>query len=566
MFQEYGEQCLPRLNGQFAFAIWDDQAGKLFLARDRVGILPLFYFRDQSRFVFGSEIKAIFGYPGIPATLDPGAIAQTFQFWAPVGERTAFQGIRALNPGTYAWVAPGGDVRQYRYWQLQFPWYRKEPDQDPRHVESTLRELLEDAVRIRLRADVPVGAYLSGGLDSSAVTSIARKFVHSKLETFSLAFHDADYDESVYQRQMAQILGTTHHTVACSDEDIAEAVQEMVWHTEVPTLRTAPAPLYLLSHCVRQSGIKVVLTGEGADEFWAGYNIFKEAKVRRFWARQPQSERRPDLFRVLYPYITKLNAAGAAYQRAFFGHHLLDQHDLCYSHRLRWRGFLRLHRLLAREVMQTARESSEESDRAADAADVLATLPDEFRHWSPLAQGQYLEATLFLPNYLLSSQGDRMLMAHSVEGRFPFLDPRLVDACGQLAPRLKMAGLNEKWMLKRIMREQLPAAIWQRPKRPYRAPIHSCFVTQHKLKPWVAELLTPQAVAASGLFDDRAVAALADKVAAVNELNESDAMALTGVVTSQLLQQLFIENRRDIVPIGIRDDVKVVWQSTPAQR
>ena len=329
-----------------------------------------------------------------------------------------------------------------------------------------------DAARIRLRADVPVGAYLSGGLDSSVTAAIIRKYASNKLDTFSIAFEDLEFDESPFQQQMADMLDTNHQVVYCTSADVGRVFPDVVWHTETPILRTSPAPMFMLSKLVQDHNYKVVLTGEGADEILAGYNIFKETKVRRFWARNPDSQVRPLLLRRLYPYISGLSDSQGAYLTAFFGKGLSDTDSPYYSHAIRWSNTARIRRFLLRN--QPGPQKGHDWDQAS------VPLPPYFETWSPLAQAQYLEMSVFLSQYLLSSQGDRMLMAHSVEGRFPFLDHRVVEFCNSLPPRMKLRGLTEKWLLKQFGRQLVPTDIWQRPKQPYRAPIHRSFFNRRR--------------------------------------------------------------------------------------
>ncbi|MSR64383.1 MAG: asparagine synthase (glutamine-hydrolyzing) [Verrucomicrobiae bacterium] len=300
LYEEYGPKCLERLNGQFAFAVWNTRDQSLFLARDRLGVRPLFYTRTGGRLIFGSEIKAILSDPGVRAEIDPVTLEQVFTFWSPLSPRTIFKDIVELPPGHWL-LAKRGEVTVNRYWQMSFAEVPASRD----YLEE-FESLLVDAAKIRLRADVPVGAYLSGGLDSSTIAAIIRNFTSNRLDTFSITFSDADFDESSYQQQMAKFLGTDHQVVHATHEDIGRIFPDVIWHAEVPLTRTAPAPMFLLSKLVQDRGYKVVLTGEGADEFLAGYDIFKEAKVRRFWAGQPESKWRSRLFQRLYPDIAKL--------------------------------------------------------------------------------------------------------------------------------------------------------------------------------------------------------------------------------------------------------------------
>jgi len=553
LYEQYGPDCVKHLNGQFALAIWDERAQSLFLARDRCGIRPLFYAERGGTLVFGSEIKALLAHPRMTAELDPVALDQIFTYWSPLAPRTAFREIRTLPPGHWLLAGSDGRIRIERYWEPSFPAAGSESNLDPEEARLQLRDLLVDATRLRLRADVPVGAYLSGGLDSSTITALIHRYTDNKLETFSIAFTDEAFDESDFQRQMAEHLGTRHHLITCSHEDIGRVFPDVIRHTETPITRTSPSPLYLLSELVRRHDFKVVLTGEGADEVLAGYNIFKEAKVRRFWARQPQSRWRPALLEKLYPYISDLPGGGGALLKKFFGQALENTSAACYSHEIRWRNTGRARRLFSRALQAEVEKLGRES--------VEASLPRAFRHFSPLARAQYLEATIFLPEYLLCSQGDRMAMAHSVEGRFPFLDHRVVEFCNRLPPRLKLCGLNEKWLLKEAVRELLPDAIWTRRKRPYRAPIHASFFPGGKPLDWVAELFSPQVVAAAGYFDPQAAAMLQKKVERSGTLSETDDMALAGVLSTQLVHRQFVAGDAAYSPLNDHDDVKTVRRS-----
>jgi len=566
LFEDLGPDCLQHLNGQFALAIWDERTGELFLARDRLGIRPLFYARDGGALTFASEVKGLLADPAFSVELDPLALDEIFTFWSPIAPRTAFRGVSCLPPGHYLVARSDGEVRIEKYWELTFPDRGREPLRDAEEATAEFGDLLAGATELRLRADVPVGAYLSGGLDSSTITALAQRHAGSGLETFSIAFDDQAYDESEFQRRMAARLGTRHHRITCTHEDIGRVIPEVVWHTETPITRTSPAPLYLLSELVQSEGLKVVLTGEGADEFLAGYNIFKEAKVRRFWAREPQSKRRPALLKKLYPYIGELSGAGDAYLKGFFGQGLERVFSACYSHEVRWRNTSRAKRLFSGALRAAIEEERRESDGSAapehEPWEGLA-LPADLERYSPLARAQYLEAAIFLPGYLLSSQGDRMAMAHSVEGRFPFLDHRVVELCCQLAPGLKLRGLDEKRLLKRAARDLVPAEIGQRRKRPYRAPIHASFFVEGKPLDWVAEALSAQAIEAAGCFDPGAVAMLAGKIERWGSLGETDDMALAGVLTTQLVHRQFVADFRARTPLNESDDVKIVQRRAP---
>ncbi|MEP7241144.1 MAG: asparagine synthase (glutamine-hydrolyzing), partial [Devosia sp.] len=337
LLSERGEAALDELNGDFAFAHFDERRQRLLLARDRIGVRPLYYTWRGETLVFGSEIKALLAFPGVTAELDPLALDQVFTMWAPLAPRTAFAGIFELPPG-HLLVVENGHATTRAWWTLDFPDLGDSDDRREADIADELLALLDDATRVRLRADVPVGAYLSGGLDSSLVAALAARRVGDRLRTFSLTFDSAEHDESRYQAMMVEALGTSHSSVATSAADIAALFPGTVRSTETPIIRTAPSPMQLLSRHVHDAGYKVVLTGEGADEMFAGYDIFREARVRRFVVRSPRSERRGLLFRRLYPYLPALQSQTAEYLAASFGAGTDRLDDRLFSHRPRLRA------------------------------------------------------------------------------------------------------------------------------------------------------------------------------------------------------------------------------------
>jgi asparagine synthase (glutamine-hydrolysing) len=417
-----------------------------------------------------------------------------------------------------------------------------------------VRSAVEDATRLRIqRSDVPVGSYLSGGLDSSYVAALGRKYAGERFHTFSLRFADAEYDETAFQRLAARPLHAEHHEVVVTRADIAEALPGVVWHAERPILRTAPAPLYLLSRLVRRHGIKVVLTGEGADEMFAGYDLFREGKVRRFWARQPQSARRPRLLERLYPYLARSPVAQQAMARQFFGRNLAAHLAPGFAHDTRWHTTGALRRLLTPAV-RTSRDP---------AAELLADLPGDFASWTPLAQDQYLERRTLLAGYLLSSQGDRMLMAHSIEGRFPFLDANLIALADSLPDSYKLRVLDEKHVLKRAAAGAVPAEILARKKQPYRAPDAAALLGATYLD----DLLCAPALREAGVFEPRPVLQLLRKCRASKDgqFSNADNMALTGILTTQLLHQQLIADRAPIrTDLALRTDVDLTQMKEAA--
>jgi asparagine synthase (glutamine-hydrolysing) len=483
----------------------------------------------------------------VDAEIDPVALDEVFTFWSTLSPRSIFKGIFELPAGHFL-VADGQVVEVKKYWELDFSGAGVS-ERKPEEYLDEFRALLIDATKKRLRADVPVGAYLSGGLDSSTITGIIRKHSNARLETFSIAFSEGRFDESRHQMRMAKFLKTEHQVVFATHEEIGRVFPEVIWHAETPLMRTAPAPMFLLSKLVRAHGYKVVLTGEGADELLAGYDIFKEAKIRAFCARRPESKWRSLLFQRLYRDIIEPGQNSPAFLAAFFGDGHIGVDAPEYSHAVRWRNNRRTRRFFSDDVMAGV-------ERELEGAGHEIFYPARFSSWGPLERAQYLESTIFLSEYLLSSQGDRMGMAHSVEGRFPFLDHRVVEFCCRLPARLKLRGLREKYLLKKLGAELLPDEIWRRLKRPYRAPIHRSFFNQ-AAAPYVRELLSEEQIQAAGLFKAGAVAQLVKKIDCGLPLSETDEMALAGIVSSQLLQGQFVACFRGAAAVSEKEDVKV---------
>ncbi len=532
-YEEWGPGCLAHLNGDFAIAIWDRREKELFLARDRFGVRPLFLSEPGGDFSFASEAKALLRHPQARRELDPAGLVASFTSGSNLPERSAFTGIRELAPAHYLLVRKDGRVEERRWWDIDFA-PRDDGASDEELVEE-VRELLSDATRLRLRADVPVGAYLSGGLDSSAIAALTRRHLTKTLTSFAVGFEDAHYDESEFQDRMAAELGTDLTRVSVGARDIGELLPRAVELSEKPTLRTALAPLLRLSRAVQEGGLKVVLTGEGADELFAGYDIFREDTVRRFWARDPESSLRPLLFARLNAFLARDVSRSGAFLSGFYRRGLTDVDDPLYSHRIRFANTARCLRLLRPELLERA---GREDDFAAR---LVARLPERYEGFSPLGKAQYLEITTFLEGYLLHSQGDRMLMGHSIEGRFPFLDYRVAELAARLPDRLRLRLLEEKHVLRRAMAPLLPPEVASRTKRPYRAPIGQAFVGPDAPE-YVAELLRPERLEEAGVFSPEAVRRVVAKFEATGaaRAGETDEMALVGAVSTMLLHERLV--------------------------
>lgn len=537
-YEQWGDDAFRKFNGQWAIALWHTERQELVLARDPFGVRPLYVTEHGGRLLFASEVKAIFAAdPSIPRRLDPAGIDQVFTFWATVAPQSVFAGIQEVEPGSTR-VYRNGSIRTSACWEPSYPAAGDPYEGSLSDAVDEVRDALDRATNLRmLRADVPVGSYLSGGLDSSLIAALGLRAKGSQFSTFSLRFADAEYDETAHQRAMAEHLGSDHHEVLVSREDIARVFPEVILHTERPILRTAPAPLFLLSRLVRDAGIKVVLTGEGADEMFAGYDIFREAKVRRFWARRPASELRPRLLERLYPYLERSPVSQRAIMRQFFGQHLDQSGTAGFGHAPRWRGAAALKRLFSGDVK--ARTGADDA-----VAKLLGSLPDGFRTWTPLAQDQYLEVHTLLSGYLLSSQGDRMLMANSVEGRFPFLDRNVARLAESLPAEYKLRVLDEKHVLKKAASGLVLPSVLARPKQPYRAPDALSFA-EAAGREWIETVASERAIADAGVFDVRPARQLIEKCrarAASGQFSNADNMAIVGILSTQLVHHQFVAN------------------------
>jgi asparagine synthase (glutamine-hydrolysing) len=543
----YGKDCLSKLNGQFAVAIWDKQEEELFIARDRVGIRPLFYNITDGVFSFASEIKAIFQQESVSRELVPESLSQVFTFWTTITPATPFKNILELSPGHFLVFNRNG-LRTEKFWQLNFA--ATKINLSLNEAAEQFDEIFSNAVRLRLRADVEVAAYLSGGLDSSATVSYIKKIEPGVLNTFSIGFTEKDFDESGYQQEAVRYYDTNHRSVTCSPKDIADLFPRVVWQSESPLTRTAPTPMLILSKLVRDNNIKVVITGEGSDEILAGYDIFREAKIRRFWALQPGSRLRPLLLKKIYPDIPHLRESNPNILKMFFGYKLGETDNPFYSHLLRWNNSNHIKKHFSADLKGTLADYSPLDE-------LYRLLPEEFDSWDPLAKAQWLETTIFMSGYLLSSQGDRMGMANSIEGRYPFLDYRVIEFCAGLPAEYKLKGLNEKYLLKKVMKGNIPESILKRPKQPYRAPIKSVFLSENPPE-YVREMLSETYTRKAGIFDYESVSSMLTRIGKTDVASEVDNMVLTAVTSTHLLYYQFIENHNEEYRTGELRNLRII--------
>ncbi|OQX94396.1 hypothetical protein B6I21_09490 [candidate division KSB1 bacterium 4572_119] len=363
------------------------------------------------------------------------------------------------------------------------------------------------------------------------MSAIVAKDFNREVNTFGIRFAENEFDEGTFQKEVVHYLKSNHHEIKASNENIGKFFPEVIKHCEKPILRSAPVPLFLLSKYVREKQLKVVLTGEGADEVFGGYNIFREAKIRQFWAKQPSSKKRANLIGKLYPYIFS-NPRQKTMLQSFFSRGLDAVNNPLFSHLIRWNNTAKIKTFFS-DAVKSAIGSYDGYE------ELRQNLPVGFDNWNGLSKAQYLETSIFMSNYLLSSQGDRVAMAHSVEIRLPFLDPRLMEFMGRVPPAWKIRGLNEKFILKKCLADRLPDKIINRPKHPYRAPIIQSLLNQQAGE-YTKEMLSDNSLKLTGLFNRDKVPMLLNKLKKTAQPSEVDSMALVGILSSQIMYHQFI--------------------------
>ncbi len=478
LFQMHGVQFARHLDGQFAFAVYDRREHRLVLGRDPVGIAPLFLCVTDRGVVFGSEIKALLSHPDVPREVDLRGLDQILTFPGLVSPQTLVRGVESVPPGTVIVFESDGSRKTHRYWDLDYP-LASDIDHG-RRLEDCVDELdaaLRQAIRKRLQADVPVGNYLSGGLDSSLIAAIARDLTPGEQRhTFSITFQDPRIDESGPQRLMAQALQSLHHERRMGPEDIQAGLEDIVWCAESPLKESYNACTLELSRMARQAGIKVVLTGEGADELFGGYVGYRLDSLRGSTTSDD------DLDAVLERQMRL---------RLWGDEHLLYERPY--------------HRFTSakRALYSPARSAH------AHLIDCLQASPvdiEQLRGRHPLHQRSYLDFKLRMADHLLADHGDRVGFANGVEARYPFLDLGVIDVARRIPPALMLHEGDEKYVVKQLARRYLPQRIVERRKFSFVAP--SSVAMLRAGSPRIRELLSPERVERDRVFDPEVVRSL----------------------------------------------------------
>ncbi|MFM7084097.1 MAG: asparagine synthase (glutamine-hydrolyzing) [Hyphomicrobium sp.] len=522
LYEEYGEKFFEHLKGQFAFALYDHKQRKLILGRDRFGICPLHWCYQDKKIYFGSEIKALLASGEITPKFDPKGLDHIFTFFAIGRRRTMFMGIQSLLPGHYLRFELGGEgrVSEFEYWDLNFPDQGEE--EDPLNEEALLDEFqstFQEAVKVRLRADVPVVGYLSGGIDSAAVVAQATSITGTKIPTFTIKISGQNLDESDKAMITARHLGTRPTIIEAGPDLISRMYPKLVSASDSPVVDTSCAALYALAKSVHNAGYKVVLTGEGSDEALAGYVWFKMQKVKdslnigtlrlgNIYTKVVQKLLMPSL--PLKELSRRDELTGGTQAQTLIWHLMSLSRNRFYSKDL-------FHHL-----------------KGSSAYDDLELDTSRMKRWHPLNQSLYLGYKVLLAGLLLNHKGDRIAMGNSVETRYPFLDENMVKLMSRLHPRWKLRGLKDKYLLRKTASRWLPEEIALRPKGMFRAPFGESFVGMNQS--YVNQLLSEEALNKTNYFDVKSVRSFYQKIKEhpFRNIYHFSSMGLAAVISTQL--------------------------------
>jgi asparagine synthase (glutamine-hydrolysing) len=539
-YEYYGNNCFEKLNGQFAVLIWNKKHNELIIGRDRFGVRPLYILEYDSKIYFSSELKAFDQIDGFQRSFDINRLFEHGLLWNTFGDHTIYHNISSLPGGFYAIFSNGKLQLKKKYYDLgeSHAFIAKSYQE----TEEQFKSLMDDSVKLRLRSDVPVGAYLSGGIDSSVILHLINNHATKSFKTFSITFEDPEYDESSFQKEMVKCINSEHHTVNITYKKIDEAFPEAVYHFERPVFRTAPVPLFLLSKLVRENDIKVVLTGEGADEILWGYDSYKEIKLLEFWSRFPDSKLRPQLIKKLYPHLNHYkNSNNYGFMRTYYESFLNEITNDLASLNIRINNNQILQNYFNKDhILEYSKENLMLKMRN--------WFPDNYGSFTLLQKNQYLEMKTLLSGYLLSSQGDRMSMAHGVEGRYPFLDHRVVDMLFHVDEAFKLKGFNQKYLLNKSFRDKIPSSIINRPKRPYMAPDLKSFFHNGKLSENASFFMSEDLIKDYGIFNSRWIQRFLAKFkdGIPNNIGYRDNMIITFVLSTQIANY-WIKNPKKIM-------------------
>jgi len=543
LYEEYGAQCLYHLRGEFAITLWDEKNRTLFAARDRFGIKPLYYAVHQDTVYLASEIKSLLA-AGVPAEWDETSFYQMSQFITHVGnqEKTLFKGIYQVPPGHYL-IATEDQLRLYPYWDINMPTSQQlgEKTGDDQSYVERLRDKLQEAVRLRMRADVPVGCYLSGGLDSCTALGMAAQYTDKPIQAFTLSFDHDDYDERAIAQEMAVLAGADFHPIPVKHHDLATHFADAVWHSETLFFNAHGVAKYMLSRAVRDAGFKVVLTGEGSDEIFAGYPHFRRDML--LYNQQGQDNQQVEQM------LQALQDSNRLSSGFLMPHGSVDGLDTL----KRSLGFVpswlesfassghKLQPLLS-EPFLSQYEGMDPYRKLLNSLDVTGQL----RERDAVNQSLYLWSKFALPQYVLNVLGDRMEMAHSIEGRVPFLDHHVVELVRSMPVHLKIRGLTEKYVLREAAKPFITDTVYKRQKHPFVAP-PATFSPDQPLNEMIQDTLRGSCMAQLPFFNQAKVVDLLDRLPGMDATSATAYdTVLTLMLSACLLHEQFMTAKQPV--------------------
>ena len=472
LFELKGINFIQEIQGQFAISIYDSLEDKLYLFRDRFGMRPVYYKNNNKVFLYSSEIKSIIAFEETAPTTSLMSIASTSLFWSNIGNMTSFKDIFQIPPGNYL-IFCNGKVEVKKYWENPISLLNNKDSLTNNFKYDDFFQLVKDAVKRQIHGEVGFSSYLSGGIDSSVISYVLTQIQKSPIDTFSIEFENKEYDESKAQKNIQKIINSNHYSLKISNQDIADNFEKAITHSESHLFRTAPIPMFLLSKYVREKGHKVVFTGEGADEILLGYDLFGETKVRKFWSKYPSSKSRPELLKKLYNYLPQFkNSRYFEITKEFYKKNLQNYDDNFYSHQIRWEQYVMIKSFFNIDDEKYEKKMLENV--------LLQFMPKNFKNLTMMRKAQLVEINTLLSGYLLSSQGDRMTMAHGVEGRYPYLDDVFTNEVAKISSKIKAPGLKLKNILRKTFMKYLPKDVVSRPKFAYQAPEAKVFFDNKK--------------------------------------------------------------------------------------
>ncbi len=535
LWEEHGLSFFEKLKGQFAFALHDSKSNEFILARDRFGILPLYWTIQKHEgtewLLFASEIRGLLASGIVPIAANPAGLNHIFSFFAIPGPQTCFAGVNLLPPGYYLRVRPGvGEpIEERRYFDLDFPNEGEEERPPEGQAVAEYERLFFQAVDKRLRADVPVVAYLSGGVDSATVVGVSSKVLGRPIPTLTVGVKSKWYDETEPAMLTARHVGSNPHILEYADSDVRTAYPDLIRAAEFPVVDTSSAALLRLAGLVRQNEYKVVLTGEGSDEFLMGYPWFKTNRLLSGLEIIPGvsvgNHLRRAALRITGQPMYPMSMIQAAQDAVGGQMGWLDLYGLMSLNKLRFYSDTWKRELLGRTPY----------------ADLNFNLT-RMRKWHPLHRAVYVGAKIMMAGHLLASKGDRVAMANSVETRPPFLDEDLVAYTNRLHPHYKLRRLQDKYILRKIAEKYIPTEIARRPKKMFRAPLNSFYLNDSTAPHWIAEVLSEESLRKTGYFDIQAVQHWRERIPKIRRSprRTSIELGLVAVVATQLWHHMFI--------------------------